>query len=134
MPRLKENLIHEPMLTPLTDAAMTLIVIFLMTLPAIIWSGFNVDSTRAEKSEQQAKDEVNNYIAISITAKGLYFNGKITTADELPEQIKSKLEKMKEKLVIVLPDDNTVLDNVVRVFDIAKLSGAERLALLKPLP
>ena len=123
----------EPMLTPLCDAAMTLIVVFIMTLPAVIWSGFDVDSTQTTKDKKQAKTTQSKYIAVSISQKGVFFNGKKTDPKKLYTQIQEALPDIDDNSVIVIPDDDVMLDTIVQVFDIAKLAGAERFALLKPV-
>ena len=139
MAKTRNSLMAEPMLTPLCDAAMTLIVIFIMTLPAVMWSGFNVDATRAEQKPQAVQVEKTEpqYAAVSITERGFFFNGIQTSEKGLYDSIKKWAESLKDtaqdKMVIILPDDNVMIDSVVRVFDIARLAGAEKFALLEPL-
>lgn len=133
MRQLKDRYIYEPNLTPLCDASMTLIIIFIMTLPAVIWTGIKVDATRAQRTQNQVEETAEQHIAISITSQGIYFNGYETHLDELSSKIESQLAKKKEKVVIILPDDDVLLSRVVAVFDVAKIAGAEKLALLKPL-
>lgn len=124
----------EPTLTPLCDAALTLIVVFIIMMPGMFWSGIKVNATRA------VRDNNNNlavaakspqFVSLSITKKGVYLNGKLVDSDKLVDRLRESLAVLEEKTVIVLPDADVPVQAVVSAFDSAKLAGAKKLALLK---
>lgn len=121
-----------PNLIPLSDAALTLIVVFLITMPALLWTGIKVNATRAIQSQKAevVKPDLEP-VSISITKERIYLNGKEVDIKNLKRNLLEKLAKRKERTVIIIPDANVLLDQVVEVFDIAKQAGADKLALLR---
>lgn len=121
-----------PNLTPLTDAALTLIVVFLITMPALLWTGIKINATRAIRSESvEAPKPDLQPVSISITKQKVYLNGKEVDMKNLKWNLLEKLAKRKARTVIIIPDANVLLDQVVKVLDIAKQAGADKLALLR---
>jgi len=121
-----------PNLTPLSDAALTLIVVFLITMPALLWTGIKINSTKAIRSEKaEAPKPDLQPVSISITEQKVYLNGKEVAIKNLKWNLGKELAKKKGRTVIVVPDANVLLDRVVKVLDIAKQAGADKLALLR---
>lgn len=121
-----------PNLTPLSDAALTLIVVFLITMPALLWTGIKINSTKAIRSEKaEAPKPDLQPVSISITEQKVYLNGKEIDIKNLKRNLQKELAKKKGRTVIVVPDANVLLDQVVKVLDIAKQAGADKLALLR---
>ncbi len=121
-----------PNLTPLTDAALTLIVVFLITMPALLWTGIKINATKAVRSESvEAPKPDLQPVSISITKQKVYLNGKEVDMKNLKRNLLEKLAKRKARTVIIIPDANVLLDQVVKVLDIAKQAGADKLALLR---
>jgi len=121
-----------PNLTPLSDAALTLIVVFLITMPALLWTGIKINSTKAIRSEKaEAPKPDLQPVSISITRQKVYLNGKEVDIKNLKQNLGKELAKKKGRTVIVVPDANVLLDRVVKVLDIAKQAGADKLALLR---
>jgi biopolymer transport protein ExbD len=121
-----------PNLIPLCDASLTLIIVFLITMPALLWTGIKVNATRAIRSERaEAVKPDLEPLSISITKKGIYLNGKDVDMENLKRNLLEKLAKRKERTVIIIPDANVLLDKVVEVLDISKQAGADKLALLR---
>ena len=121
-----------PNLTPLSDAALTLIVVFLITMPALLWTGIKINATKAIRSERaEAPKPDLQPVSISITEQKVYLNGKEVAIKNLKRNLGKELAKKKGRTVIVVPDANVLLDRVVKVLDIAKQAGADKLALLR---
>jgi len=121
-----------PNLTPMCDAALTLIIVFLITMPAILWTGIKISATRAVRNErlEAAKPDLDP-LSIGITKKGIYLNGKEVDIEELRRKLVERLAQRKERTVVVIPDADVLLDRVVEVLDISKQAGTDRLALLR---
>jgi len=121
-----------PNLIPLSDAALTLIIVFLITMPALLWTGIKINATRAVRSESAEAPEPDlQPVSISITKQKVYLNGKEVDIKNLKQNLGKELAKKKGRTVIVVPDANILLDQVVEVLDIAKQAGADKLALLR---
>jgi len=128
--------ISEANITPLADVTTTLIVIFLITMPAIMWNGIQVNSAEAG-SEQQVvtptTKHTDDIITVVIEPEGISLNGESIAIGELEGTLQQRLVGMADKTVVVVPSDLVELGFVVEVLDIAKASGAEQLALLNEI-
>jgi len=124
--------IAEVNIIPLADVVTTLIVVFLMTMPALLWSGIQVNATRAAKSREVVRQEnsADDKLTVLVTAESIQVDGRHVTLDELGTLTRSRMAGAGDRLVIVVPDDAVRLGNVVTVMDVLKQNGAEGLALL----
>ncbi len=120
-------------ITPLADVTTTLIVVFLITMPAIMGNGIQVNSTRAEASEtvvttrEQNDDEM---LMVTVAPEGIKVNGDEVVLNELEDLLRTQLEERIDKTVVIVPSDFVKLGDVVDVMDAAKGGGATGLALL----
>jgi biopolymer transport protein ExbD len=120
-------------ITPLADVTTTLIVVFLITMPAIMGNGIQVNATRAEASEtvvttrEQSDDEM---LMVTVAPEGIKVNGDMVALEELEGLLKSRLDERIDKTVVIVPSDYVKLGDVVDVMDAAKGGGATSLALL----
>ena len=121
-------------ITPLADVTTTLIVVFLITMPAIMGNGIQVNATRAEASENvvstAARENEEELVRVSVTPEGITLNGEATLLADLEAGISAKLAERAEKTVVIVPSDFVTLGDVVDVMDAAKAGGAKSLALL----
>ncbi len=120
-------------ITPLADVTTTLIVVFLVTMPTILWSGIEVKATEAEGGSQvissQAPKE-NTLLTIAVRPDGLTLNREPIEFADLGPKLVERLAEREDKTVVVVPSDLVELGEVVAVLDVAKASGAGSLALL----
>jgi biopolymer transport protein ExbD len=120
-------------ITPLADVTTTLIVVFLITMPAIMGNGIQVNATRAEGSEtvvttREQQDE--EMLMVSVAPEGIKVNGVTVTLEELEPLLAERLAERIDKTVVIVPSDFVHLGEVVDVMDAAKGGGATSLALL----
>jgi len=127
---------NEANITPLADVTTTLIVVFLITMPALMWNGIQVN--QAEAGSEQAvvtpteiKDD--ELLTVAVTPDGITLNGEAMDAVELELQLTDRLALRDDKTVVIVPHDEVILGNVVEVLDVAKASGAEGLAMLNEI-
>ena len=120
-------------ITPLADVTTTLIVVFLITMPAIMGNGIQVNATRAEASEtvvttrEQNDDEM---LMVTVAPEGIKVNGDEVILGELEDILRARLQERIDKTVVIVPSDFVKLGDVVDVMDAAKGGGAQSLALL----
>ena len=124
---------NEANITPLADVTTTLIVVFMITMPAMMWNGFQVNQAEAGSESSvvtptEAADE--DLLTIEVLPTGITLNGAFVAVDSLESILTSELAGRTDKTVVIAPDDAVVLGLVVEVLDIAKASGAESLAML----
>ena len=121
-------------ITPLADVTTTLIVVFLITMPAIMGNGIQVNATRAEASDTvvstAAPEDEEELLMVSVTPEGIQVNGEDTPLADLSASLGEKLAARVEKTVVIVPSDFVTLGDVVDVMDAAKAGGAKSLALL----
>ncbi len=121
-------------ITPLADVTTTLIVVFLITMPAIMGNGIQVNATRAEASENvvatAAPENEEELVMVAVTPEGVTLNGEATAVADLEAGIRDKLSERVDKTVVIVPSDFVQLGDVVDVMDAAKAGGAQALALL----
>jgi len=120
-------------ITPLADVTTTLIVVFLITMPALMWNGFDVNQAEAggENPQVQPTAELDEeLVTIAVTLEGLKLNGTLLADAQLAETLARELARRDDRTVVIVPDDLVALGRVVTALDIAKASGAESLALL----
>jgi len=121
-------------ITPLADVTTTLIVVFLITMPAIMGNGIQVNATRAEASDTvvstAAPEDEEELLMVSVTPEGIEVNGEATALADLAASLTERLAARVEKTVVIVPSDFVTLGAVVDVMDAAKAGGAKSLALL----
>ena len=123
-------------ITPLADVTTTLIVVFLITMPAIMWNGIQVNQAEAgtENAIIQPKDvQDDDLLTVSVIPDGIDLNGVQVTVAELEQELTWRLAMREDKTVVIIPHDEVSLGKVVEVLDVAKASGAESLALLNEI-
>ncbi len=126
----------EANITPLADVTTTLIVVFLITMPAIMWNGIQVNQAEAgtENAIIQPKDvQDEDMLTVSVLPEGNDLNGVQVTVAELEPELTWRLAMREDKTVVIIPHDEVSLGRVVEVLDVAKMSGAESLALLNEI-
>ena len=125
--------LNEPNITPLADVTTTLIVAFLITMPAIMWNGINVKAAQSSADEQvvaPTSERDDGLLTVAVTPEGITVNEQPVAIEDLRETLALNLRLRDDRTVLVVPSDLVQLREVVDVLDIAKSAGAESLALL----
>lgn len=126
--------ISEANITPLADVTTTLIVVFLVTLPTLLWSGIEVQSKPAPRGSQQVVQPTTGkrigLLTVAVKPEGITLNQKPIAMQDLEQELTARLAARDDRTVVIVPDDRVRLGDVVSVLDIAKVSGATDLALL----
>lgn len=134
--RRQQRGLNEANVTPLADVTTTLIVVFLITMPAIMWNGIQVNQAEAGPASAEVQPtEVHNdkLITVTITPDGVLLDGLPVTVAELAAELPGRLQAVTDRTVVIVPHDDVELGDVVEVLDIAKASGAASLALLNEI-
>ena len=127
---------NDANITPLADVTTTLIVVFLITMPALMWNGIQVNSAEAgsEQAVVTPTDVADDgLLMVTVTPDGITLNGETMDIENLEIQLTDQLVGRDDKTVVIVPHDDVILGSVVEVLDVAKASGAESLAMLNEI-
>ncbi|HBR17933.1 MAG: hypothetical protein A3G39_09050 [Deltaproteobacteria bacterium RIFCSPLOWO2_12_FULL_43_16] len=122
----RDKIISEINITPLTDVMLVLLVIFMVTTPLLIMESFKIKLPKAVTADT----ETGKGITISIAPGGIiYINNKTIGIEMLFDAIKTDITSRADKIVIIKADKDVLHGIVVKVLDIAKRAGAEKLSI-----
>ncbi|MBT3756824.1 MAG: biopolymer transporter ExbD [Candidatus Cloacimonetes bacterium] len=106
-----------------TDVIFLLLIFLLISSNFITHSGIKVDLPGSNSQQ----NEYNKNISITLTKNNeIFINNEVVGWEELPEVLNRKLIEDPEQVVVVRADETVELKNVVKLLDIAKLSGTNR--------
>jgi biopolymer transport protein TolR len=113
-------------ITPLTDVVLVLLVIFMIATPLLMRSEIKVNLPRTAAADAAAQKS----IVITIDAAGnVYLDGGRVALPQLAPTIAATLGKRPNAPVIIMGDRDVRYDLVVRVLEIARTSGVNKLSL-----
>ncbi len=114
-------------LTPMVDVVFTLVIFFMVSTTFItLESGLPVDLPQAQNNVAQASD----LPTVSITGAGrIYFAGAEVTEDTLIAALKPVLAVSSSKTVVMRADQSIAYGLPVRIMDLIRQAGAERVAI-----
>ena len=112
--------------TPLVDVVLVLLVIFLITAPAIYQSTIKVQLPSASSGEASQKSP----IQLGISAAGeLSWNQSPISWEALPAKLKSLGPSVATEVAVVSADKATPHGSVIRLMDILRQQGLLKFAL-----
>jgi biopolymer transport protein ExbD len=117
-------------ITPLTDIFLVLLIIFMVATTATLESAARVDipHLQAPSITQPPRG-----VTVSYTATHqILLDAKPVSEDQLGPALREALTHTPDKLVVFDGDPQVILGDMVRILDIAKSAGAERVELAVP--
>ena len=115
------------------DLASLIDVVFLLLIFFMLTTTFVNLENRVKvnlPSGDFAAAEPSENIIVSITENNtIYLNGKLIDPLKLTENVAVELEKEPEKMVVLEADKNVLHGKVIRVMDLLKKGGAEKIAI-----
>ncbi len=117
-------------ITSLIDVVLLLLIFFMLTSRFVEQPGLKLDlpNTKSSVSEKSNKME------ISILADGeMFLNGRAVSLNELEDNIRNQIKDIKDKSLLLRADKNVPYGKVVKVMDIARISGLEKIIIATEL-
>jgi len=125
-PERRRKLVSDINIVPFTDVLLVLLVIFMVTTPLIVQGHIQVKLPHSSATaDAQAAP-----LTLTLTSEGRLFLGdqQVSQAD-LPALLGAALKQRTDKLVVIRADRSCTHGRVVELMDLARQSGAERLAI-----
>ncbi|MCD6423698.1 MAG: biopolymer transporter ExbD [Elusimicrobia bacterium] len=115
-----------PDTTPLADIVFLLLIFFMLSSTFIVSPGIKLKLPKAVSSEI----ELGRTVIIEMPlGGGIFVNNAKVDFNELPQILDLTLSKAKEKVVIIKADKKIQHGFVVKVMDMAKIAGAQRIII-----
>lgn len=113
-------------ITPFVDVVLVLLVIFMITAPALVKEVMDIRLPKTGSGDGR----VVQTLGISINKDGnILLNGQITDEDGLKSAVKTTLAEAQDAQAIISADVNVNYGRVVKVMDLLKSSGLEKFAI-----
>jgi biopolymer transport protein ExbD len=113
-------------ITPLTDIFLVLLIIFMVATAVTIESAAHVDLPKmAPATNLPPKGVTVTYTS----THQIFLNSKQVSEDQLGPALKDVLAHAADKTVVFDGDPRVILGDMVRILDIAKGAGADKVAL-----
>lgn len=113
-------------LTSLIDIVFLLLIYFMLTTNFLVEEGIKVALPQAQAGAPQVREEITVFVDKDGRA---YVADREIPVDQLYSRLKEMLGGRKDRLVVVKADRSVVLNKAVKVMDLAKAAGAEKLML-----
>jgi biopolymer transport protein TolR len=128
MRRKERKALIDLSLTPIIDVALTLLVIFIMTAPAISHA-IRINLPRGSTKETQGQQQ--NDLTVLIDDKGNFFlNSKQVSPELLVSEIKTLVAHDTQKMVYIKADKALLYGTVVELVDeVKQIDGVSYVAL-----
>jgi biopolymer transport protein ExbD len=113
-------------LTSLIDIVFLLLIYFLLTTNFMVDEGIKIQLPQADATSPQTEKE----ITVHIDKNGnVFLENREVPLNQLFQYLKGKIGERRDLPVVIRADRSIVLNNAVRVMDVAKAAGAGRLVL-----
>lgn len=114
-------------LTPMVDVVFTLVIFFMVSTTFIsLESGLPIDLPQAQNEDVQTAE----LPTVTITEEGrIYLAGAEVTEASLVEALRPVLEGRERKTVVMRADQSVQYGLPVRVMDLIRQAGADRVAI-----
>lgn len=125
-PERRRKLVSDINIVPFTDVLLVLLVIFMVTTPLIVQGSIQVKLPHSSALADTALQP----LTITLTVQDRLFLGdQQVSQEDLGSLLKEALKARSDKLVVIRADRACTHGSVVELMDLARKSGAERLAI-----
>lgn len=120
------EIVAEINVVPFVDIVLVVLIIFMVTAPAIISPSLDINLPKAETGE--VKQTQNILLSMALDGS-VAINGKNVTEKEFEKNFKAVIEKSKEAKAIIAADKDVAYGRVISLVDSIKKMGVEKFAV-----
>ena len=112
--------------TPFVDVVLVLLVIFMVTAPALMKDAIGLHLPKAATADAQSI----NPLGIAVTKQGqILVNGQLADPDTVTAQVKAAMQSNPDVQALFSADADARHGDVVRAIDLVKSAGLTRFAI-----
>ena len=127
-----KKLVSEINITPLVDTLLVLLIIFMVTAPAMTRTiGIDLPSAVGARAEKMEVDEEKEFLVVGISVDDqIVFEEKNYSQTDFMNQFPSLVAEMEPEKVFIQADKNVAYDRLVQVMVFLQNQGHEKIGLV----
>ena len=118
--------IAEINIIPFVDIILVILIIFMVTAPFIIKTGFSLDLPQADSAEEVQEAVFN--ITIAVDGR-ILLNGEVLDLEQLKMALSAEDIETDKSRVIISADKNVLHGKVISIINTAKSAGLTKVAI-----
>ena len=127
-----KKLVSEINITPLVDTLLVLLIIFMVTAPAMTRTiGIDLPSADGARAEKMEVDEEKEFLVVGISVDDqIVFEEKNYSQSDFMNQFSTLVAGMEPEKVFIQADKNEAYDRLVQVMVFLQNQGHEKIGLV----
>ena len=127
-----KKLVSEINITPLVDTLLVLLIIFMVTAPAMTRTiGIDLPSADGARAEKMELDEEKEFLVVGISVDDqIVFEEKNYSQSDFMNQFATLVAGMEPEKVFIQADKNVAYDRLVQVMVFLQNQGHEKIGLV----
>ena len=127
-----KKLVSEINITPLVDTLLVLLIIFMVTAPAMTRTiGIDLPSADGARAEKMEVDEEKEFLVVGISVDDqIVFEEKNYSQSDFMNQFSNLVAGMEPEKVFIQADKNVAYDRLVQVMVFLQNQGHEKIGLV----
>ena len=127
-----KKLVSEINITPLVDTLLVLLIIFMVTAPAMTRTiGIDLPSADGARAEKMELDEEKEFLVVGISVDDqIVFEEKNYSQSDFMNQFSTLVAEMEPEKVFIQADKNVAYDRLVQVMVFLQNQGHEKIGLV----
>ena len=127
-----KKLVSEINITPLVDTLLVLLIIFMVTTPAMTRTiGIDLPSADGARAEKMEVDEEKEFLVVGISVDDqIVFEEKNYSQSDFMNQFSTLVAGMEPEKVFIQADKNVAYDRLVQVMVFLQNQGHEKIGLV----
>ena len=127
-----KKLVSEINITPLVDTLLVLLIIFMVTAPAMTRTiGINLPSADGARAEKMEVDEEKEFLVVGISVDDqIVFEEKNYSQSDFMNQFSTLVAGMEPEKVFIQADKNVAYDRLIQVMVFLQNQGHEKIGLV----
>jgi len=127
-----KKLVSEINITPLVDTLLVLLIIFMVTAPAMTRTiGIDLPSADGARAEKMEVDEEKEFLVVGISVDDqIVFEEKNYSQSDFMNQFSTLVAGMEPEKIFIQADKNVAYDRLVQVMVFLQNQGHEKIGLV----